>query len=177
MDFKDLRVESVNAKSPDYKIIEKMRREAFGDDDWLPAWRLLLASKIGGAAYRAFYTGGDLCGFSFGVEGKELIYLLYLVVSPQMRSKGMGKALLDWHKNASAGKAICLDIDDPLAEAADNDSRRRREKFYLNNGFYFSDGSGRYPIFRTEKNLNPAMFKKLMLKASLGAFWGRVCRD
>lgn len=82
----------------------------------------------------AYYAGEELAGMSFTIEGRDMVFLLYLAVSPAMQSKGFGSEILSYLKTLYK-KPLTLNAE-PLDSAAENAAeRKRRFAFYERNGF------------------------------------------
>ncbi len=65
-----------------------------------------------------------------------MVFILFLAVNDRLRSSGYGSAILEWLKEQSAGKAICLTIEDPYIRTENMEQRLKRLAFYVRNGFY-----------------------------------------
>lgn len=67
--------------------------------------------------------------------GSRLLYLFYLAVDDDARSRGVGTRLLAELERRHPGCTIVLDIEPVIAEADNAEQRRRRFSFYERSGF------------------------------------------
>ena len=112
--------------------------------------------------FLSYYKDGSLAGLSFTVEGRDMVFVLYLAVSESIRSKGIGSEILSYLKNLY-GKPLSLNVE-PKDENADNaDERRRRFAFYERNGFsdtgyLLQDTQMTYTILSTANEFLPDVY-------------------
>lgn len=78
-------------------------------------------------------------GFIYLVFYKDMIFILYLAVNTEKRSKGYGSQLLKWCLNKYCDKSIYLNIEEVKEGTKDYETRSRRLKFYLKNGFFVTN--------------------------------------
>lgn len=82
-------------------------------------------NKVLGILYLIFY--------------KDMIFILYLAISNDNRSKGYGSYLLNWCLQKYNDKKIYLNIEEVKDNVEDYEIRRKRLRFYENNGFYITN--------------------------------------
>ena len=68
-----------------------------------------------------------------------MIFILYLAVNIESRSKGYGSYLLKWCLQKYKDKKIYLNIEEVKESVKDYETRKKRLKFYQNNGFYITN--------------------------------------
>lgn len=78
-------------------------------------------------------------GFIYLIYQKDMIFILYLAINTELRSKGYGSYLLKWCLNKYRDKKIFLNIEEVREEFDDYEIRKRRLDFYLRNGFFLTN--------------------------------------
>ena len=78
-------------------------------------------------------------GFIYLIYYKDMIFILYLAINTQIRSKGYGSYLLKWCLKEYRDKKIYLNIEEVKECFDDYEIRKRRLKFYLKNGFFITN--------------------------------------
>ncbi len=86
--------------------------------------------------FLAYYDGDDFCGFTYTVENEDMVFVLYLAVNDEIRSKGYGTAILADLKARASGRGVALNIEPLDPHAANSEQRVRRLDFYRRNGFF-----------------------------------------
>lgn len=77
-------------------------------------------------------------GFIYLIYYKDMIFLLYLAINTEIRSKGYGSYLLKWCLRKYKDKKIYLNIEEVKEDFEDYEIRKRRLDFYLKNGFFLT---------------------------------------
>ena len=86
-----------------------------------------------GARYRCFTDDGEFVGLAFTIDTEDMVFVSFLAVEEDKRSRGYGSGMLEILK--SKGKKVLLNME-PVEEGAENyDQRVRRRDFYMRNGF------------------------------------------
>lgn len=106
---------------------------AFPDRERAPLEGLHEFSMRGCASYFALVEDG-FKGLAYIIESDDLVFLLYLAVSPSHRGGGCGTRALDAVKSMCHGRRLFLNSE-PLEECDNYDQRVRRLDFYRRNGF------------------------------------------
>lgn len=171
----DLRVLNVSSKLKEYQEIKSLLCRAFPKDEQTPMWMLRILALRKSMDFSAYYDGETFCGISYTVSTDDLVFVLYLAVNDNIRSKGYGSAILQCMKQKYASKVIALNIE-PLEPDADNYAQRiRRFEFYAKNGFtdtgcQISDGRCKYQILATTDQFQTviAEYKAAIKKLSFG---------
>lgn len=78
-------------------------------------------------------------GIIYLIKYKSSIFILYLAVNSSKRDNGYGSYILKWCLNNYKGYKIFLNIEEINSNKIDFETRKRRLKFYLNNGFYLTN--------------------------------------
>lgn len=78
-------------------------------------------------------------GIIYLIYYKEMIFILYLAINPEVRSKGYGSFLLKWCLEKYKNKKIYLNIEEVNHSFNNYEIRKRRLDFYLKNGFFITN--------------------------------------
>ena len=82
----------------------------------------------------SFHDEGRFVGFSFVFRDADRVFLVYLAVCPDLRSKGYGGRILSSVRDTFNGCDIFLPMESLDPGADDLDTRKRRYDFYIRNG-------------------------------------------
>lgn len=154
-----------------FSQVESLQKEAFPLNESYSMEQILELAESDHIEYMSFWEDGVLCGILFYNVGRTMVYLFYLAVNKEQRSKGYGGKLLAWLKESYPDKSIAANIE-PTGFHADNEEQRvRRLRFYERNGFHLipyrlSDDSGLYDIISTGRGFSENEY--LILIAELG---------
>lgn len=180
-DIGNVEIQKVSLWAKDYKAYKALQKRAFPPEEQYPFWvlRLLVCRK--GIDYLAHYENDLFCGISYTSSTDSMIYVLYLAVNDEIRSKGYGTKILNQLKEMSAGKEVTLNVE-PLDEKADNYSQRvRRMEFYMRNGFHDTgyrlvDTTGEYAILSTTDNFAIKEYKKAITQIGMNLYKPKVIK-
>ncbi len=149
--------------------VKSLYHDAFPKEERYPYLLLKLLSL---RRCISFLEYGDVdekpISFSYTVEGEEMVFILYLAVEENSRSKGYGSEILSLLKNRYVGKSLTLNIE-PLDSAAANFSeRQKRFAFYERNGFSdtgynLRDSTMTYMILSTAEDFDAEKYRKTLL--------------
>ena len=78
----------------------------------------------------------QVLGIAYLIFYSDMIFILYLAINSEYRSKGFGSYILKWCLQKYKDKKIYLNIEEVRANTKDYEIRKKRLKFYQNNGFY-----------------------------------------
>jgi len=78
-------------------------------------------------------------GIIYLISYKDMIFILYLAINTEIRSKGYGSYLLRWCLQEYSDKQIYLNIEEVREGFEDYEIRKRRLNFYLKNGFFITN--------------------------------------
>lgn len=134
---------------------------------------LLLLARRKGVNFEAYYDDDSFCGFSYVVENDDLVFILYLAVNDEIRSRGYGSRILEYVKAKAGERPIVLDIE-PLDPNAENyEQRKRRLAFYEKNGYFntgliLRESKEKYSILATVEDLDAKKLGELLRGFSFG---------
>lgn len=123
----------------DYKKVKRIYMQAFPKEERYNFGILLLNILFNKAKLYCLFEEDNLCGFTYLIYFKDLIFILYLAIDKDKRSKGYGRYVLKWCLEENKGKKIYLNIDELDEKFEDFKIRKKRLNFYINNGFYLTD--------------------------------------
>lgn len=83
----------------------------------------------------AFYDADKFVGFTSLIIFKDVCYIFFLAVSPSLRNQGYGSKILSMIKEMYQSYTILLCYEEIDEKYSDIENRKKREKFYLDNGF------------------------------------------
>lgn len=78
-------------------------------------------------------------GYTYTIRKEDSVFVLYLAISSDCRSKGYGSELLQWVINNYKDCGVFLNIDELDKNKPDFKTRERRLNFYLRNGMKVTD--------------------------------------
>ena len=81
----------------------------------------------------------QVLGIIYLIFYKDMIFILYLAVSSEKRSKGYGSYLLKWCLQKYSHKKIYLNIEEVKEGVKDYEVRKKRLDFYQKNGFFITN--------------------------------------
>ena len=162
-------------KLQEYKDVCCLMRTAFPQTEQIPMWLLRVLALRKSVNFRAFNEDDQFCGVLYTAEDNKYIFVLYLAVNDQIRSKGYGTKILDWLK-LNTEKSIVLNVEslDPSAENALQ--REKRISFYSKNGIFdtgcrFVDGGEKYSVLASDIEIfDPGEYEMLLSKFSFGMY-------
>ena len=162
-------------KLQEYKDVCCLMGTAFPRNEQMPMWLLRALALRKSVNFRAFYEDDQFCGVLYTAEDNKYIFVLYLAVNDQIRSKGYGTKILDWLK-LNTEKSIVLNVEslDPSAENALQ--REKRISFYSKNGIFdtgcrFIDGGEKYSVLASDIEIfDPGEYEMLLSKFSFGMY-------
>lgn len=168
-----LKVKKVNKALPEYSKIKHLMKNSFPKSEQLPLWLLRLLARRKCIDFLAYYDNGAFCGISYTVHSESMVFVLYLAISEELRSKGYGSLILAHIKDSFKGKPISLNIE-PLDHKAENYIQRmKRFAFYQKNGFsdtyYMLEvHNERYQILSTSTEFKIEEYTAVLRKLSFG---------
>lgn len=134
-----LNLQKITKKSNDYKAVKRIFLTAFPACERPPHPFMYLRSKCAGNDYLALYDESTLVGMSYVIYGERVVYIFFLAIDENHRSKGYGTAALDAIiKEYGEGRTVVLAIEEMDERAENYPERVRRLKFYEKCGFSMS---------------------------------------
>lgn len=171
----NLRPEPIERPGKSWTLTENLIKSAFPPDEQEPMTLLTELAQDPMVNFWAYYDGEDYCGMCYVVESPRILFVLYLAVPDELRSKGYGAAILDDVRARFGGKDIVLHVEDPDKNEQKREQRIRRIKFYERNGF--SDTGWRidnkddcFFLISTAENFHIDMYMELMYLYSKGEY-------
>lgn len=134
--------------------VKEIYINSFPKNERFPFWILKNCSKKGNVLFNAILDNDKIIGMEYIIKyDKDTAYLMYLAINENKRGKGYGSKLLG--ELAEKYKTIILSIERPNKDF--EESKEKRKKFYLKNGFYetnkfIQDNGVEYEILCTNKN-------------------------
>ncbi|BDF05284.1 GNAT family N-acetyltransferase [[Clostridium] hylemonae] len=161
-----LTVKKIHRNLPDYKKIKALYKRAFPKEERFPAGILQILAVLNIFDGLAYYDGEQFCGFLYSIVREKGVWLMYLAVDANMRSKGYGSRILAYVKKKYPDRPVILEVEEPDDSAENAEQRRRRIAFYKRNGFYETKQyikirSVRYEIMSTEEGFTVEDFRDL----------------
>lgn len=95
--------------------------------------------KIQNTEFYCLLDNNTVIGFIYLIFYKDMIFILYLAIDTQSRSKGCGSYLLKWCLDKYGDKKIFLNIEEVKEGVENYKIRKRRLDFYLKNGFFITN--------------------------------------
>ncbi|CAM4196814.1 GNAT family N-acetyltransferase [Paenibacillus tarimensis] len=130
-----MRTETITKHSKDLFRIENLYKISFPENERIPLWFLLWRSRKEFVDFNAFYDDDVFVGYAYLISNKNLTFVLYLAISPEVQSKGYGTTILAEISQKYADNRIILNIE-AIDELSDNNEQRlKRKNFYLRNGY------------------------------------------
>lgn len=163
----NLRLNPLNPTHKDKEALERINREAFPPNEYMPAEEMFDFAEHTDSDVLGIYDGDTPIGFFLFVKNDRCGYIFFFAIDQNERSKGYGAEALRLLSDTYPTLQIILDFEE-LDEKAENlDQRIRRKKFYLRNGFA---ETGHYTLLRGDRfevvcnrgELLTAPFKKLI---------------
>ncbi len=127
-----LKIEKVTRKN---KKVKEVYIDSFPKKERMPYWMMLLMAKKDDTDFLAFYDKDVFCGFVYMARLNSIIFVMFLAVNRNIRSKGYGSKILDEISSLYPDSKIIISIERCDTNAEDIDIRLRRKNFYLRNGF------------------------------------------
>ncbi len=170
-----MRCEDIKKEMQNYDIVRELQMTAFPPEECFTMEEILRLSESVHIEYKSFWEGEQLCGILFYNVGETMLYLFYLAVPTEVRSKGYGAKLIQWLIKMYSDKAIVGNIE-PIGFDAENENQRiRRLAFYERNGFHrvpfrLLDDSGLYDIISTGSFFDEKEYMHLIEELGFGSY-------
>ena len=101
-----LEVKNVNRKLENYEEVVELMKTAFPPEEQIPLWMLRLLSFIRKTEFTAYYDSGIFAGISYTGTDEKMVFVVFLAVNPNIRSKGYGTAILNHIKKRTKEKQL-----------------------------------------------------------------------
>lgn len=161
----DLDIQPVRLSLKEYKQVKQLYMRAFPKYEREPWTWLLIKSKYQRADFMVFYDQEQFVGFAYVIHSHGMHYILYLAVNDQIRSQGYGTRIINELCRLYPEDSLALDVEQPNPQAANNQQRLRRLKFYRRNGFFptpklFKEEKVTFQVLATNKKINQRKIDK-----------------
>lgn len=103
-----LTARKVDGSLRDLSRVKGLLERAFPENEQFPMFLLRLRAWSSYVHFLAYYDGDDFCGFTYTVENEDMVFVLYLAVNDEIRSKGYGTAILADLKARASGRGVAL---------------------------------------------------------------------
>lgn len=128
-------LKDLSADTKDKKKVKEIYTNSFPVHQQQDVDEMLEKAKAKDTHFYGVYDEEQLCGLTYLREGEDIVYVNYLAVSSDVRSKGYGSKTLDALKEKYAPAAIFLDIETVDSTHEMYELRAKRQAFYFKNGF------------------------------------------
>lgn len=175
-----LKILPISQKVPQYNEVLRLMKTAFPANEQIPVWLLKLLALQKGVEFNAFYDENNLCGISYTIENKTMIFVFYLAVNDNIRSKGYGSRILQYVKEHAGEKNIVLNVEAIKPDAPNLEQRKSRIRFYQKNGiedtrYTFADGGEAYSVLSSDPtHFQPQEYEQLLKEFSLGLYRQKI---
>lgn len=170
-----MKIRKIKLFTTEYFKSKKLYEENFPKYDRFPFFLLWLQSIRASVELNEIWDE-DFVGFYFTVRNSKVIFLMYLAIDHNLRSKGYGSKVIEFIKSKYSNLNIVLNTEILDENAIDNQDRKLRFKFYERNSI-FDTGYGYilndqwYAVLSSDlKSFNPKEYEKIVRKFSLGLY-------
>ena len=115
--------------------IKQLYETAFPEDEQIPWKDLMHLVEEMPLDFTAYYDGEEFIGFTIVYPRKSINWFWYFAVCEELRGKGYGQQILTQMIEHYKGQSFVLDMESPTQVSENIDQRKRRQNFYLRNGF------------------------------------------
>lgn len=129
-----LKALKVTGQSEIYNKVQKLYIKSFPENQRNPL-EFLLNGYSNYGEILAFYENEIFCGFISILTYCDITHILYFAIEETMRGKGYGSRVLEIIREMKAGNRIIADLELVTDKASNNEQRRNRKGFYINNGY------------------------------------------
>ena len=117
------------------KDVEPLFLSAFPEDERPPASYFFKSFDNPINHLYAFYDNDAFVGFTSLILYKDICYLFFLAVSPELRNQGYGSSILSEIKKLYKNNVLLLCYEEVDKKYKDYEKRLKRAQFYIKNGF------------------------------------------
>lgn len=125
---------NLTAATADEKI-KQLYETAFPEDEQIPWKDLMRLVEEMPLDFTAYYDGEEFIGFTIVYPRKSINWFWYFAVCEELRGKGYGQKILTQMIEHYKAQSFVLDMESPTQVSENIDQRKRRQNFYLRNGF------------------------------------------
>ena len=158
-----LEIKKVSRTSPELEEIKKLKNESIYDFSF-PMSFFLMNGKRKGCHFWSYEVERKFCGFSFLIEGENMVIILCFSLIKEMRNKGMGSEIMTFLKQHFKDKVFVIHTQE-----GDNLEFLRKNGF-KNTQWDLCIKKETYRLFATTKHFSSEDYKKTIRKAFFGFF-------
>ena len=122
------------ASNADEKI-KQLYETAFPEGEQIPWKDLMRLVEDMPLDFTAYYNGEKFIGFTIVYPRKSINWFWYFAVCEELRGNGYGQKILTQMIEHYKGQSFVLDMESPTQVSENIDQRKRRQNFYIRNGF------------------------------------------
>ena len=115
--------------------IRQLYETAFPEDEQIPWDDLMRLVGEMPLDFTAYYDEGAFIGFTIVYPRKKFSWFWYFAVRKELRGKGYGQRILTQLLDNYEGQPFVLDMESTTQVCDNLEQRKRRQAFYLRNGF------------------------------------------
>lgn len=162
-----LNMEPITRESRFWEQVHALAKEAFPPEEYLAPCDIIEISKKFDMDFWAIYDNNDFIGFTVIARYKTMVYLFFLAITPENRSKGYGTKIISLISENYKSCQFVVDFEMIDESASNIEQRIKRKEFYLRNGFKETDKfltyfGVSYEILCMHHEFDFSLFKKLM---------------
>lgn len=117
------------------KKIKQIYFDSFPQNERMPFPLMIAMSKLWNTQFLSFYDDELPCGLIYFAVNRKLVFIMFLAVDKELRSKGYGSVILQEMQRKYPNKKMIVSIEPCVEEALDIEIRQKRKDFYLRNKF------------------------------------------
>ena len=122
-------------KKTEVQTIKQMYETAFPEDEQIPWDDLMRLIGEMPLDFTAYYDGEAFIGFTIVYPRKSFNWFWYFAVREELRGKGYGQRILSQLLDNYEDQPFVLDMESTTQVCDNLEERRKRQAFYLRNGF------------------------------------------
>lgn len=101
----------------------------------MPFPMMVIMSKLYNTKFLGFYDNHIPCGFIYMAVKEDIIFIMFIAVDKNLRSKGYGSEILNEVQSLYPDSKIIISIERCDIGTENIDDRIRRKQFYIKNGY------------------------------------------
>ena len=122
-------------KKTEVQKIKQLYETAFPEDEQIPWEDLMRLVGEMPLDFTAYYDGEAFIGFTIVYPRKSFNWFWYFAVREELRGKGYGQRILSQLLDNYEDQPFVLDMESTTQVCDNLEERRKRQAFYLRNGF------------------------------------------
>lgn len=170
-----MELRKVTSDFPDMDRLNKLAQDAFPPEEYLAPIKILELSRKTELDFWGLYDNDTFIGFCVIVRHRTMVYLFFLAITPENRSKGYGSSILSLLSEIYKSCQFTVDFEMVDNSAFNYNQRIRRKEFYLRNGFketglfltYFGVS---YEVLCMNRDFDIQMFKEMLRSLPIDGF-------